>query len=160
VVLEGVVLDVQGNNPETATIKVSRYFKGSGRETIEISGFMGVYCRPNVTRGEHAIFFANGDSGSNLKSYTDYGTASRTEPTPTNIAEVISTTGQQPTLPTDVTPTATPIIATPTIPAPIPTPTPTVTTQTETGNNMWLWVGLGAVVVIGGGAFLLTKRRR
>jgi hypothetical protein len=64
VVLEGDVTQMSAINfqNDTATISVTRYFKGSGSANVTITNFGPTsLCRSPVQVGDHWIFFAKGD---------------------------------------------------------------------------------------------------
>jgi len=64
VVLEGDVTQMTAINfqNDTATISVTRYFKGSGPASVTITNFgPGALCRSQVDVGDHWLFFAKGD---------------------------------------------------------------------------------------------------
>jgi hypothetical protein len=64
VVLEGDVTQMSAINfqNDTATISVTRYFKGSGPASVTITNFGPTsICRSPVQIGDHWVFFAKGD---------------------------------------------------------------------------------------------------
>jgi Agrin NtA domain len=75
VIVEGTVVSTESRTGKdysvVATVKVTKYFKGSGSDEVKISGFGdgGPDCRAEVKVGESYYFFATGNPGSELKAY-------------------------------------------------------------------------------------------
>jgi hypothetical protein len=101
VVLEGLVLDITNPDneyaPRTATVKVYRYFKGTGPAIVTISGFgPPMLCLDQVYLGTWALFYTTGEPETGL--YAHYmGNADAVDPvTPATVAEIIAAAGHEP----------------------------------------------------------------
>lgn len=102
IILEGVVTDVDSASfYNTATVAVSRYFKGTGTATVTIGHFgSSAVCLVSVTKGQHAIFYATETSDKKLDAF--YMSAGAAIDSVNQADAIIAITGQQPTLPTDL----------------------------------------------------------
>lgn len=105
VILEGTIVATEqrsnGQYDVVVTVKVARYFKGTGSNEVKISGFGGGGgdCRTSVKVGESFFFFATGNSTSELKAYYlfVYDTVLRVNST--TAEEIIKLVGNQPVSP-------------------------------------------------------------
>lgn len=118
IVLEGTVTAVEGDPfPQTATITVHQYIKGSGPETVTMSNFgpSGI-CLSEVSVGDHRLFYASGDPADDLRAFylSQFDAVAPADPATLN--EAITAAGQEPFIPvqpgqnTDI---PTPAVATP-----------------------------------------------
>jgi hypothetical protein len=102
IVLEGTVTAVSGDPPNSATITVLQYIKGSGPATVTMGNFgPGSICRSEVNIGDHRLFYASGDPAANLQAFylSQFDAVASAEPQ--IISEAIAAAGQEPFVPVE-----------------------------------------------------------
>ncbi len=114
IVVEGVVTATTGQYyPETATLQVIQYIKGSGTPTLVVDGYgpEGI-CLASVYVGDHAIFYIDTDQvGYYHALYLSQFDAAAPADSQT-IVEAIAASGQQPVVIASVEPVLTQVAAT------------------------------------------------
>lgn len=108
VIFEGTVVDVQDEFVETATIKVHRYFKGTGPSEVLVGNFgPASICLSTISVGAEGIFFTTEDANKTLQAqYLPYNYAKNnqfmgpiTSTQPETIADLITIVGEEPFTP-------------------------------------------------------------
>jgi hypothetical protein len=106
VVLEGTVSATSNTEltgapvPDTATVDVVQYLKGSGPAQVTITGFgPSSLCRSEVQVGNRLIFYASGDPAQGLQAFYASQFDAVARPSPQVIAEITTAAGQQPVVP-------------------------------------------------------------
>ncbi|HLA81563.1 MAG TPA: hypothetical protein VJP78_08110 [Thermoleophilia bacterium] len=107
IVLEGVVLSVSDHDEFSkykATIEVHQYLKGDGPAIVSIDGFHDLWtlyaCPDGVAVGDQLLFFADGNPEDVLTTSLIGAKGSTMLVDPQTIAQIMSVTGSEPTIPT------------------------------------------------------------
>jgi hypothetical protein len=162
VVVEGIATNVLWSPFVQATLKIKRYFKGSGPATVILSGFSPPGACRYVPIDQRKIFYTNRSSTGGLSARffsIDDATDNNDD---TTISQIISSAGQNPILPVEGSPspdlTISPTIQTPVVQS-MPELTKSLPQETNENESVLYLVIAILAILIGTTCFFFWRRK-